>query len=347
MAATRVFGMPAALVVMRTKEGEAPMQFIGEAASGEEGWTKDDRGITIVYRLGHFNSAGGGRKRFTMLGRKKVEPEQRGEHGLVTRWSDTLERKSYLDRAGANTKEMVQTGRDAAAVMWRHIGGSAGGVKDTGWRNEQQRENEQTMTTLSLMFVMVGLSALGGAELAAAVAVVSTAAVAMRGRRRHRRSARMIMVLAVTSMVAWATVGSGGGDLNGGALGCPPGVHAMGLHGTSVQQHRPANIVHTLNFIGHMRERPLVIGFDTFSELNVVRRSVVERSWRVLDHEVLRVTGVGEARFGKLLEMPIGYRYTGMTQGLQVRVADDQHMPTGSSGCAVRNTDTAGDKSKI
>jgi len=137
------------------------------------------------------------------------------------------------------------------------------------------------------------------------------------------------MVLAITSVFAWATVGSGGGDLNGGALGCPPGVHAMGVHGTSVQQHRPAKIVHTLNFVGHVRERPLVIGFDTFSELDVVRKSVVERSWKVLDHEGLRVTGVGEARFGKLLEMPIRYRYTGRTQGLQVRVADDQHMPTG------------------
>ena len=79
--------------------------------------------------------------------------------------------------------------------------------------SEQQRENEQTMTALFLMLVMVGLSALGGAELAASVAVVATAAVAMGGRRRHRRNARMMMVLAVTSMLAWATIGSGGGNL--------------------------------------------------------------------------------------------------------------------------------------
>ena len=78
------------------------------------------------------------------------------------------------------------------------------------------------------------------------------------------------MVLAITSVFAWATVGSGGGELNGGALGCPPGVHAMGVHGTSVQQHRPSKIVHTLNFVGHVRERPLIIGFDTFNELDVL-----------------------------------------------------------------------------
>ena len=88
MAAARVFGMPAALVVMRPKESEAPMQFIGGAASGEEGWTTD-RGITIVYKPGHSNSAGGGRKRFTMLVKKTVEMEQWGEHWLVTGWSDT------------------------------------------------------------------------------------------------------------------------------------------------------------------------------------------------------------------------------------------------------------------
>ena len=41
-----------------------------------------------------------------------------------------------------------------------------------GWRGEQQRENEQTMTTLILMFVMVWLSAVGGVELAGAVAMM-------------------------------------------------------------------------------------------------------------------------------------------------------------------------------
>jgi hypothetical protein len=49
----RVFGMQTALVVMRPNEGEAPVQFIGEAASGKKGWTRD-RGITIVYRPGAF-----------------------------------------------------------------------------------------------------------------------------------------------------------------------------------------------------------------------------------------------------------------------------------------------------
>ena len=79
LAATRVFVMQAALVVTRPKEGEAPVQLIGEAASGEKGWTRD-RGITILYRPGHFNSAHGGRKRFTMLGMRKVEMEKRAEH---------------------------------------------------------------------------------------------------------------------------------------------------------------------------------------------------------------------------------------------------------------------------
>ena len=236
---------------------------------------------------------------------------------------------SYLDKAVAGTKEVMRAGRGAAAAVWRHVGGSTEGSKDTGRRDGQQRENEKAMTVLFLMLVMVVLLALGGAELAASIAVMTTAAIAMRGRRRHRRNARMIMVLAVTSVFAWAAVRSGGGDLNGGALGCPPGVHAMGVHGTSAQQHRPAKIVHTLNFVGHVRERPLVIGFDTFIELGVVKKSVVERSWKVLDHEALRVTGVGEARFGKLLEMPIRYKYTGRTQGLRVRVADDQHIPRG------------------
>ena len=107
LAATRVFGMQAALVVMRPKEGEAPVQFIGEAASGEKGWTRD-RGITIVYRPGHFNSAGGGRKRFTMLGKRKVEMEKRAEHWPVTGWSDTFERVSCLDQAVASTKEVMR-----------------------------------------------------------------------------------------------------------------------------------------------------------------------------------------------------------------------------------------------
>ena len=113
-----------------------------------------------------------------------------------------------MDKAVASTKEVMRAGQGAAAAVWRHVGGSTEGSKDTGWRNEQQRENEQAMTTLFLMLVMVGLSALGGAELAASVAVMTTATVAMRGRRRHGRNARMIMVLAVTSVFAWATVGS-------------------------------------------------------------------------------------------------------------------------------------------
>ena len=97
-----------------------------------------------------------------MLGKKKVEMEKRAGHWLVTGWSDASERVSSLDQVMEHTKEVAQAGRAAAAAVWRHVGGSTKESRDTGWREEQQRENEQTMTALFLMLVMVGLSALGG-----------------------------------------------------------------------------------------------------------------------------------------------------------------------------------------
>ena len=83
-----------------------------------------------------------------------------------------------------------------------------------------------------------------------------------------------------------------------------------------------------MTFVGHEREKPIVVGFDTFSELGVVRESLVGSSWKVLDHEGIGVHGVGDARFGKLLEMPMRYRYMSAETVTQVRVASDKHMPT-------------------
>ena len=64
------------------------------------------------------------------------------------------------------------------------------------------------------------------------------------------------------------------------------------------------------------------------SELDMVRESIVDNSWKVLDHEEIGVRGVGDARFGKLLEMPMRYRYMSAETMLQARVAADKHMPT-------------------
>ena len=139
-----------------------------------------------------------------------------------------------------------------------------------------------------------------------------------------------MMMLMLTAVAAWVTVGSGGGDRNDGAISglVMPGMHPIGAQNETEYKARPG-IVHTMTFVGHVGERPLVVGFDTFSELDVVRKSVVDSKWRVLDHEGIGVHGVGDARFGKLMEMPIRYRYMSAETVLQVRVADDKHMPTG------------------
>ena len=102
----------------------------------------------------------------------------------------------------------------------------------------------------------------------------------------------------------------------------------MGAQGESGTQERPS-MKHTMTFIGHVREKPIVVGFDTFSELDVVRESVVDSSWMVLDHDEIEEHGVGDAKFGKLLEMPMRYRYMSAETMLQVRIAADKHMPTG------------------
>ena len=78
-----------------------------------------------------------------------------------------------------------------------------------------------------------------------------------------------------------------------------------------------------------MREKPVVIGFDTSSELDVVRESIVDSSWKMLDHEGIGVHGVGDARFGKLLETSMRSRYMAAETMLQVRVAADKHMSAG------------------
>ena len=51
---------------------------------------------------------------------------------------------------------------------------------------------------------------------------MGAAAVAMKGDKRHTRSAKMIVVLAGMCMIAWTTVtvGSAGGDIDGGAMLC-------------------------------------------------------------------------------------------------------------------------------
>ena len=181
-----------------------------------------------------------------------------------------------------------------------------------------------------MAMLMMGLAAAAGVWMSAATTMVITGFISVKGKGRKRRTARLVMMMMLTAVAAWVTVGSGGGDRNDGAIGglVMPGMHPIGTQNETEYEGRPG-IVHTMTFVGHVGERPLVVGFDTFSELDVVRKSVVDSKWRVLDNEGIGVHGVGEARFGKLLEMPIRYRYMSAETVLQVRVADDKHMPTG------------------
>ena len=108
-------------------------------------------------------------------------------------------------------------------------------------------------------------------------------------------------MMVLTAATTWPTVGSGGGDRGDGAIGglVIPGMHTMDAQRESGTQERP-RIVHTVTLIGYVGEEPIVVGFDTFNELDVARESMVDSSRKVLDHEGLGVHGVEDSRIGEI-----------------------------------------------
>ena len=132
----------------------------------------------------------------------------------------------------------------------------------------EDREEKAYVTAVMIMAIlMMGLTAMAmaGVWVSMSAAVMTTGFVAIKGRGRRNKTARMMMMMVLTAAAVWVTVGSVGGDRSDGAIGglVVPGMHPMGAHGESDIQERP-RIVHTMTFIGHVKEKPMVVGFDTF-----------------------------------------------------------------------------------
>ena len=85
-----------------------------------------------------------------------------------------------------------------------------------------------------------------------------------------------------------------------------------------------------LAMVGHVGEEAAVVGFDTYSELDVIRRSAVRGDWEVLEDVTMPVRGLGSANLGPKVKIPLRYRYMCQQPGdLAVWVTPDESMPDG------------------
>ena len=326
-AVSRMLSRQITVIVMEPRIGEPAIQKIGRTTDDME----EKREMTIIYRREHFNLSGGDRHRKEELGGRIFWMKKEGDHWKVDGWTSVpVEAKGAMMAARRKATGLTSTGgvKHHVQNVWQHVGGGDRQRRETDekeWQKEDREDKAYVTTMMVMAFLMMGLTAIADMPIAVSATVVATGFVAKRN-----KAARMMMMMVLVAATMWLTVGSGGGDRNDGAIGglVIPGMHPMETQGESGTQERP-RIVHKMTFIGQVREKPIVVGFDdTFNELDVVRERIVDSSWKVLDHEGIGVHGVGDARFGKLLEMPMRYRYMSAETMMQVRIAADKHMPT-------------------
>ncbi len=113
--------------------------------------------------------------------------------------------------------------------------------------------------------------------------------------------------------------GTGPESLNGGAAGMQP----MGSV-ESREELKPA-----LGHVGFIGEKAIGIGWDTFCEPNAIRDTLLDPTCEVKDESGLEVVGVGAARLGKRVLVPVRFRYSAETEMVEARVTKGSMMPSG------------------
>jgi hypothetical protein len=84
-----------------------------------------------------------------------------------------------------------------------------------------------------------------------------------------------------------------------------------------------------LAFIGHIGDKPVVTGMDTYCEVSSIRRSLVDPKWEVLDAENMPIKGVGNGMLGPRVRVPYGHRFNMQAGSFGARIMDDEMMPAG------------------
>ena len=82
-------------------------------------------------------------------------------------------------------------------------------------------------------------------------------------------------------------------------------------------------------FVTHVESQQRRTGIDTYSEISMILDTAVNPAWEVVDTEGIKVKGVGTAKVGKLITVPISFRCGATAKYIDMRVAPKELMPTG------------------
>ena len=110
------------------------------------------------------------------------------------------------------------------------------------------------------------------------------------------------------------------------------GVSATGMYTVSAGGWNSTGgreVKSALAFIGHIGDKPVVTGMDTYCEVSLTRRSLVDPKWEVLDAENMPIKGVGSGLLGPRVRVPYRYRFNMQAGSLGARIMDDEMMPDG------------------
>ena len=82
-------------------------------------------------------------------------------------------------------------------------------------------------------------------------------------------------------------------------------------------------------FISHIGGEQRTTGTDTYAEVSMILDTIVDPSWPVIDAKGVNLRGVGTAKAGSLILVPVNFRLGSKTTHMEMRVAQKKMMPRG------------------
>jgi len=135
-------------------------------------------------------------------------------------------------------------------------------------------------------------------------------------------AAAVVTVVSITAMWKYQSVWDAAGTGVSAA-----GVDTVGAGGWNSSGGR--EVKSALAFIGHIGDKPVVTGMDTYCEVSSIRRSLVDSKWEVLDAESMPIKGVGSGMLGPRVRVPYRHRFNMQAGSFGARIMDDEMMPAG------------------
>ena len=252
----------------------------------------------------------------------------------------------YAQHMDALVKEEVKlrcSGRDVRAVR------NNGMLMVTGWRASEQKkkakmgrkkaewrhELKQTEHRVPMDKLSTSAAAVTGAA-AATVCMMAVAATAAGRTVKQKWDWGTVMAILVTiamatvmvAIVSATTIWRCNGIWDAASTGVgATGMYTVGTGGWNSTGGR--EVKSALAFVGHIGDKPVVTGMDTYCETSAIRRSLVDPKWEVLDAGNMQIKGVGSELLGPRVSVPYRHRFNMQAGSLGARIMDDEMMPDG------------------